>query len=95
MSNVTKNLVEAAKTFEKKNKEYGNAYKTHGDVLHALFPDGITLQTADDCARFSILNAAIAKLNRYCKNYEKGGHQDSLHDMIVFIAMLEDYDENR
>jgi hypothetical protein len=33
------------------------------------------------------------KLSRYAANFEKGGHQDSVHDLGVYSFLLEDFDD--
>lgn len=42
---------------------------------------------------FHIFNLIIIKLYRYANNWEKGGHQDSIHDMAVYCAILENIDQ--
>ena len=90
---VTNELISAAKTFEERNEVYGDTYKRHGDVSLALFPDGVTLETAEDQNRYACLNMIIGKLTRYATNFEEGGHQDSLHDISVYAAMLNELDQ--
>lgn len=85
-------LTEAAETFKEKNKEYGDNYKNVGGAMAALFPDGVTLKTADDFNRFHIFMLGVVKQSRYCINWNKGGHQDSVHDNTVYSAMLESID---
>lgn len=86
-------LRDAAKTFDDRNKIYGNNYLNVGGAMAALFPDGVTLKTADDHNRFHIFMLGVVKLSRYCNNWDKGGHADSMHDNTVYSAMLESIDE--
>jgi hypothetical protein len=86
-------LANAAETFAERRKVYGDNYKRVGAAMAALFPNGVELKTADDHNRFHILMLVIVKLSRYCVNWEKGGHQDSIHDAAVYCAMLEDIDD--
>jgi hypothetical protein len=85
------NLEEALKTYIDRNKKYGNNYKRFGHVMMALFPDGLTLASVDDFNRYGVIFMKIAKLSRYVTN-PKVGHQDSVHDDIVYSAMLEELD---
>ena len=85
-------LKEAAKVFKKKGLEYGSSYKEFGKIMIAYFPNGLELKTEKDFTRFGILNMMIAKTDRYNKNFSKNGHQDSLIDLSVYSAMLQEID---
>lgn len=78
---------------ESRDIEYGSAYKRHGPAIAPLFPDGVILSTPADHTRFAILTLLFGKLTRYCGNFERGGHEDSLTDMIAYTAMLKEVDE--
>lgn len=82
-------MSESAATFKSRNAEYGDNWRMVGETMKALFPNGVTLRTADDHNRFHIFMLKIVKLSRYAINWEKGGHQDSIHDDGVYSAMLE------
>jgi hypothetical protein len=85
-------ILEAAlETFKERNKTYGNSADMHGNVMEALFPNGISIVGAEGFQRFSLLNLKITKLVRYCNNFEQGGHLDSIHDDGVYSFMLEAY----
>lgn len=86
-------LREAAETNRTKAEEYGDNYKQIGRVLAALFPSGITLETEDDFNRFHLLLLKLVKTSRYVMNWEKGGHEDSLLDDVVYGGMLLEIDE--
>lgn len=86
---IDQNLSRALKTRADRKKTYGPAHIRHGDVMKALLPDGIRLETAHDFARFGALNMIVNKLCRYTANPDKG-HPDSAHDLIVYGAMLEE-----
>lgn len=92
MKTVPEMLREGADTYEERNKLYGDNYKRHGLVMSALFPNGVQLNTMDDHNRFGILTQKVAKLTRYCQNFTTGGHADSLHDDMVYTAMLAELD---
>jgi len=88
-------LNQSAKTYAERNAVYGDTYKMHGDVVQALFPDGIEIDNKDDHNRFAILTMIIGKLTRYSVNFYEGGHQDSIHDISVYAAMLEELDNEQ
>lgn len=86
-------LEDAKKTFLARNMVYKNNWETTGEVLRAMFPDGLTLETSDDFARFSLLIQQIGKLTRYCSNFKMGGHADSSKDLAVYSLILHTFDE--
>lgn len=92
MKTAAEFLREGAKTFEDRNAVYGNNYLNVGKAFEGFFPEGVTIKTADDWNRMHILMLQIVKLSRYCNNFEKGGHADSIHDATVYSAMLESID---
>ena len=94
MSKTAAEILESACTTHKeKGEEYGNTYLMHGEILKALFPKGLKLENAEDFTRFGTLNMIISKLGRYTSNVSRGNtHIDSLHDIIVYAALLEEID---
>jgi hypothetical protein len=87
------NLYAAAHIFRKKREEYGNNYLTIGKVMEALFPEGINATTSEEWNRLHLLLLSVVKFSRYAFNYKNGGHRDSLTDLIVYIAMLDEMDD--
>lgn len=86
-------MQDAALTHESRAAVYGTkGYKKQGKVLNALFPNGIVLKTEDDHTRWHLFNMCLAKLCRYAENFERGGHQDSVHDQGVYSFLLEEMD---
>lgn len=77
-----------------KHAEYGRTPYVHGHVMAALFPDGLTLTTPADHARFGILTMQVSKICRYAQNFGKGGHPDSMDDLAVYAAMLNSMDQD-
>ena len=94
METVGEIIKRAAETFKERDKDYGEAYKHHGDIMSALFPDGLTLKGSEMFNRYAILNAMIVKLHRYSYAFKKEGtHLDSLHDLGIYSFMLEERDQ--
>jgi hypothetical protein len=83
-------LTEAAKTYEERNKIYGDTYKNFGGAMAAAFPNGLVVKTADDWNRIGLLVQIMGKVTRYAAQFENGGHLDSAHDACVYAAMLEE-----
>lgn len=95
MANIQDLLKRAGEIAAERAKFYGEkGHQRHGDIMAALFPDGVTLRTADDFARFLLVEMVVSKLNRYCRNYADGGHEDSALDMgnYSFMLAVEDLD---
>lgn len=80
----------AAATFDERTREYGTLYKDLARVYELLYPEGLTLSTEGDFARFSVLNHCLNKLARYARSLPSGGHADSAHDLITYAAMLKE-----
>lgn len=78
----------AAELFESRNEDYGNTWVMTGEVMKALFPDGINLQTEHDFSKFNTIQLMALKLMRICAHFDSG-HIDSLKDLQVYTAMLE------
>lgn len=87
MPPVPEALRAAAKTFEERNRVYGNNYLNVGNVMKGLFPDGMVLKTAEDFASWHLLELVIVKLTRFANS--KLTHRDSIHDATLYCAMLE------
>lgn len=95
MKKVPEILRECADTYEQRNKLYGDNYKKFGHVMLSLFPDGLALRTADDFNRLGLFIQCLSKLTRYSEALNRGGHQDSAHDLAVYAAMLEELTDDR
>lgn len=80
-------LRECAETFAERNKIYGENWRNIGPALAALFPNGITLRTAEEFGRFHLLDLMMTKISRLAVSGIE--HQDSAHDCVVYNAMLE------
>lgn len=86
-------LSAAATTFCEKRKQYGNNYRVIGKVMSAMFPNGLMIKTEEDWNRIHLFLLSMVKKTRYANNYEKGGHEDSVIDDIVYLAMLHEIDD--
>lgn len=86
-------LRQSAVVYEQRNVLYGDNYKKFGDVMKAIFPDGVTIMSTSYFNRFGILIQIISKLTRYCEMFDEGGHDDSLLDLSVYANMLRELDE--
>jgi len=80
-------LQEAATTFEERNKVYGDNWLRVGEVMMALFPEGITLRTAEDFQRWHLFELIVVKQTRFANSGLT--HPDSIRDTCVYSAMLE------
>lgn len=98
--NATKFLEAALEMYKTKTEEYAPedaAVQTRipGRVMMALFPGGLGLATVQEFNCFTILTQMVMKLSRYATNFESGGHTDSLMDLAVYAAMLDEMDLDR
>lgn len=86
-------LDDMSDTFRERNKVYGDNYKRVGDVMAALFPNGVVLRTPEDFNRWHLFELKIVKLTRFAVSGLT--HKDSIHDDAVYAAMVESLiDEN-
>ena len=88
-------LRSGAVTFASRNGIYKDNYKRLGALMVALFPNGITINREIDWNRFGVFMPLMTKLTRYCENWSNGGPADSMHDLMVYAAMLQELDELR
>lgn len=89
---VPERLAALGKIHQERGKVYGDDYKHFGKVLAGLFPEGLTLKTADDFTRFGLFVQMATKMNRYSRQFHNGGHVDSLDDLAVYSQLLQDRD---
>ena len=91
---VEEQLKRLAQVHVEKGKEYGDNYKRVGYALDALCGPVGVVETPQDYNRLSLLNHIFSKLSRYCENFARGGHDDSLDDMAVYCMMLKELDQD-
>lgn len=75
--------------FRQRNKTYREAYIAFGDVMAALYPEGINISGADRFAELGILVQIVSKITRMTGNKDLAIHRDSVSDLKVYAAMLE------
>ena len=81
-------LKDMAQTYADRQEQYGEAYLVIGKVMKMLYPDGIVLTTEDGFNKYHLFDQIVAKVCRYAGS--GGTHVDSIHDIAVYAAMLED-----
>lgn len=91
MKTVPDMLRDAAAIYEERNKLYGDNYKKFGHIVAPLLAN-VHLESASDFNRLGILIQMLSKITRYCQNFERGGHMDSLDDLAVYTMMLQELD---
>lgn len=86
-------LADMADTYRQRNAVYGDNYKRVGAVMEAMFPNGVMLKTAEDFNVWHLFELAVVKMTRFANTGLT--HQDSIHDMAVYAAMVESLIANR
>lgn len=79
-------LVEAGKTFEKRNASYANNYKMVPKLVKVLFPDGVPSELVES-EQWHLFELKLVKLTRFAISGLT--HIDSIHDDAVYSAMIE------
>lgn len=83
----------AARTYEERNRVYKDNFRVVGRLMNAMFPNGAPkMSNEEDFNRWHIFELIIVKLTRYVQNWNQGGHKDSLDDILVYVAMLQEID---
>lgn len=92
---VDERMREAAELFRDRNAIYGANYLRFGELMNALLPMGVNIVPGDiaSLGRLVLLSHIVTKVGRYCSNFNRGGHPDSLTDLSVYAAMLAEHDE--
>lgn len=85
-------LRRSADTLINRDADYKASDQLYANVMAALFPDGVELQSTHDHHRFHLFMLLMVKVTRYVRNWE-GGHPDSLIDGAAYIAMLAALDQ--
>lgn len=80
-------LAAGVKTFKERRAVYGDNYKRVGAVMAALFEDGLGAITPEEHMKVEIMYCLVIKLTRFANSDMH--HKDSIHDLVVFAAMME------
>lgn len=75
-------------TYHERRGTYGPSEQRFGEIMVAMFPDGLTLNTKHDWVRYGLFHQIVGKLSRYVKDFANP-HVDSVHDIGPYAAMLE------
>lgn len=86
-TSVPEILRSAAGTYEARNAVYGDNYKNVGNVMAALFPNGVNLGTPEQFNQWHLLELMVVKLTRFANSGLE--HEDSIHDAQVYGAMVQ------
>jgi len=81
-------LEQGATTFNERNALYADNYLLFGGVMAALLPNGVQINSAENWNKFGLLIQCVSKLTRFCNSPDMT-HRDSVHDLMVYAAMLE------
>ena len=81
-------LKEMHETYLSRQKVYGNNYAIVGQIMPMLFPNGLMLKSPEDFEMFHLFDLLIGKLTRF--TVSEMTHQDSIHDLAVYGAMVEE-----
>ena len=84
---VPDTLEAMAKTYRERNAVYGDNWRSVGDVMMKMFPNGSEMRDAEDFNDWHLFELIIVKLTRFANS--KLTHIDSIHDIAVSAAMLE------
>ncbi|QJB22110.1 hypothetical protein XccvBFoX7_gp52c [Xanthomonas phage FoX7] len=80
-------LRDMADTFAERNAAYGNNGIKVGDVMTALFPNGVSASSEADHRMWHLFQLVIVKLTRFVNSGLK--HEDSARDAGVYFAMCQ------
>lgn len=83
---VAQLMEEGAKTFRERNASYGSNFRMVGPVMQQLFPNGVPPELLRHDA-FHLFELVVVKLSRFA--ISKFTHEDSIHDAMVYCAMIE------
>ena len=83
-------LEEGAATYRQRNAIYGDNYLKFGNVMAAMFPEGLAIYGKDEFNKLGVFIQVVSKVTRYAEQLGVGkhGHYDSALDLCVYAAML-------
>lgn len=90
---VAQRLAKLSNLYAQRASVYGKDYQHLGQSLIGMFPDGLTLTTAEEFNRFALFIHVHGKVMRYAQTMLRGGHEDSLDDVSVYAQMMRECDD--
>lgn len=92
---VSTQLKAKAELYEQRHAVYGDNYKRFGPIFSLLMEtQSLNVKSKQDMSRLGVLIQLISKVTRYCENFNRGGHTDSLDDIAVYAMMLKELDHD-
>jgi hypothetical protein len=82
-------LEDGAATYRERNAIYGDNWETFRDIMGLIFPEGLDLRDPDKRMIYNWLEHLVGKITRFSASGFT--HQDSIHDICVYAAMIEAY----
>ena len=86
MQPADKVMEQMLNTFRERGKVYKANYLMIGEILSVMFPEGITLKTADDHNKWHLFLMTMIKATRLANTGLN--HEDSALDMSVYASMF-------
>lgn len=86
MQTADKVMEQMLATFRERGKVYKANYLMIGEVLAVMFPEGITLKTAEDHNKWHLFLLTMIKATRLANTGLN--HEDSGLDMAVYASMF-------
>jgi hypothetical protein len=87
-------LKAATDTYAQRNQVYADNFVRLGNVMHEMFPKGLTVQTPKEWQRLYALMMIQVKQTRYVAQWQNGGHPDSSIDTVVYAALQKEIDDS-
>jgi hypothetical protein len=79
-------LAAGAKTYAERNKVYGDNYRMVAPIMKVLFPYGVPAGVIHS-DKWHLFELLVVKITRFATSRLE--HQDSIHDAMVYAAMIE------
>ena len=86
MQTADKVMEQMLATFRERAKVYKSNYLMIGEVMAVMFPDGVTLKTAEDHNKWHLFLMTMIKATRLANTGLN--HEDSGLDMSVYASMF-------
>lgn len=85
-------IKKAIQTHKKRSKTYNKNYYKFGEIMHAMFPLGLTIKGADMWSAFGLFFMMMVKISRNAESFaiNKKFDIDTTHDTGVYSFILEE-----